>query len=118
MGSFGWLLFGVVTGDPGSSKHSGHCQFDRLYSVQQGISTLACIKGVGFVALSMKWKTKSFLNDWKMSQIIVEQQFHDDKHFPNAIYANRDAKLENFFACGDRQSSLGVQNFRGGENFH
>ena len=53
-----------------------------------------------------------------MSQIIVEQQFHDDKHFPNAIYANRDAKLENFFACGDRQSSLGVQNFRGGENFH
>ena len=34
-----------------------------------------------------------------MSQIIVEQQFHytakmsSEKHFPNAIYANRNAKL-------------------------
>ena len=34
-----------------------------------------------------------------MSQIIFEQQFHytakmtSRKHFPNAIYANRDAKL-------------------------
>ena len=35
-----------------------------------------------------------------MSQIIVEQQLHytvkmtSNKHFPNAIYANHDAKLE------------------------
>ena len=40
-----------------------------------------------------------------MSQVIVEQQFHytmkmtSNKHFPNAIYANYDATLENFLNC-------------------
>ena len=47
-----------------------------------------------------------------MPQMIVEEQFHytvkmtSNKHFPNAIHANPDAKLENFFACGAWQSSL------------
>ena len=41
-----------------------------------------------------------------------------NKHFSNAIYATRDSKLEPFFACGGRQSSLRLQKFRGGENFH
>ena len=50
-----------------------------------------------------------------MFQIVgtfVEQQFYytakmtSNKHFPKAIYANRDATLENFFACGGQQSSL------------
>ena len=59
-----------------------------------------------------------------MFQIIVEQQFYytakitSNKHFPNAIYANRDAKLEKFFACGGQQSSLRSKNFRGGKNLH
>ena len=59
-----------------------------------------------------------------MPQIIVEQQFHynakmtSNKHFPNAIYANCYAKLENFFACSGRQSLLHSQNFCGGESFH
>ena len=39
-------------------------------------------------------------------------------HFPNAIYANTDAKLEKLFACGERQSSLHSQHFRSGKNFH
>ena len=58
-----------------------------------------------------------------MPQIIVEQQFHYDqkmtlnKHFPNAIYVNRNVKLEQFVGCGGQQSSLGLQNFCGGENF-
>ena len=45
-------------------------------------------------------------NDQKKSQIIVEQYFHyttkltSNKHFPNTIYANCNAKLETFFACG------------------
>ena len=57
-----------------------------------------------------------------MPQIIIEQQFHYTakmtliKHFPNANYANRDVKLEKFFA-GGRQSSLRSQNFRGGKIF-
>ena len=57
-----------------------------------------------------------------MSQIIVEQQFHytakmnRNKHFPNTIDTNRDAKLETFFSSGWRQSSLRSQNFRGGKN--
>ena len=54
-----------------------------------------------------------------MPQIIVEQQLKMtlNKHFPNAIYANRNAKLEQFVGCGGQQSSLGLQNFCGGENF-
>ena len=59
-----------------------------------------------------------------MSQIIVEQQSHytakmtSNKRFLKAIHANRDAKLEKFFACGGRQSSLHSQDVRGGESFH
>ena len=58
-----------------------------------------------------------------MPQIIVEQQFHytmkmiSNKHFPNAIYANRNADLEIFFAYGGWQSSLRSQNFCDGEIF-
>ena len=59
-GSFGWPLFGVVTGDSGSKKHSGCHQYDRLHLVCLGIWKLACNKGVGFIALSMIRKTKVF----------------------------------------------------------
>ena len=47
-----------------------------------------------------------------MSQKIVEQQFHytmkmtPNKYFLNAIYANRNAKLEKFIVCDKQQSSL------------
>ena len=56
-----------------------------------------------------------------MSQIIVEQQSHytakmtSNKHFLKVIHGNRDAKLEKFFTCGGRQSSLHSQNVRAGE---
>ena len=59
-----------------------------------------------------------------MPQIIIEQQFHytakmtSNKHFPNTIYANWDAKLEKFFASGRWQSLLRLQNFCGDEIFH
>ena len=47
-----------------------------------------------------------------MSQIIVEQQFHDDKHFPNAIFANRDAKLGKFLpAAAAAKVRLGCKIF-------
>ena len=58
-----------------------------------------------------------------MPQIIFEQQLHytakmtSNKHFPNANYANHDVKLKKVFA-GGRQSSLRLQNFRGGKIFH
>ena len=57
-------------------------------------------------------------------QITVEKQFHytakmtSNKHFPNSIYANHNAKLEKIFACAGQQSSLRLQNFHGGENLH
>ena len=64
-----------------------------------------------------------------MSKMIAEQQFHyitkmtSDKHFPNVIYANRNAKLEKYFTWGWWQSSLRSQNlhlveFSSGEIFH
>ena len=43
-----------------------------------------------------------------MPQISIDQQLHytakmtSSKYFPNAIYANRDGKLEKIFACGGR----------------
>ena len=59
-----------------------------------------------------------------MLKIIIEQQFHYtmkmtwNKHFPNAIYANGNAKLEKFFTCSGQQSLLRLQDFCGGEMFH
>ena len=41
-----------------------------------------------------------------------------NKHFPNSIYANHNAKLEKIFACAGQQSLLRLQNFHGGENLH
>ena len=67
------------------------------------------------------FKIMTLLN---MSQVIVEQQFHyttnmtSNNYFPNAIYANRNAKLETFFTCGRCQNSLHSQNFCSGKNFH
>ena len=47
-----------------------------------------------------------------MSQIIVEQQFPyhvkmtSNRHFSNAIYPNRNAKLEKLFTCAGRAAKL------------
>ena len=65
-----------------------------------------------------KKKTKSFLNNYKISQIIVDQQFHyttkmtSKKYFPNAINAN---PWKNF---RQRQNCLHWWNFCSGKNFH
>ena len=40
------------------------------------------------------------------------------ENFPNAIYANPDAKLEKIFTWSRQQSFLRLQDFRDGENFN
>ena len=60
IGSFSWPLVRVVTGDSGSWKHLGHCQFDWLHLVDHSIWNLTCNKGVGFIALHEERKTKFF----------------------------------------------------------
>ena len=41
-----------------------------------------------------------------------------NKHFPNVIYANPDAKLEKIFTWNRQQNFLRLQDFRDGENFN
>ena len=49
---------------------------------------------------------------------IIPQKWHLSKHFSNAIYANRDSKLERFSACSRWWSLLCLLNFHGGEYFN
>ena len=62
---------------------------------------LRCNKGVGFIVLFMKRKSTVFSVIRKCPKYL--QQFHytvkmtSNKHFPNVIYADHDAKVEKNF---------------------
>ena len=75
--------------------------------------------------LHFEWKEKQKFPQWlENAPNNCWQQFHytakmtSNMHLPNAIYANSDAKFENFFACSEQQSSLHSQHFCSGKNFH
>ena len=82
-----------------------------MHSVRQRIWTLACNKGIGFIALSMKknqrfsqWLENVPNNCWATVPLYRKNDLN--KNFSNAIYAYHGAKLEKIFACGGRECSF------------